>query len=167
MARKPRTVAAMVTAAEQVVRTTSDARELRRAQALLLPSVHGMTIADTARVIGRTKASVSRLRAEFCRQAEQPERPRPQWGGRRRQHMTVAEETAFLEPFLAQAGQGGILVVAPLKTAYEKAIGRAVPDSTVYRLLARHGWRKIAPRPHHPKGNPELREGWKKNSRKR
>jgi transposase len=167
MARKPRSAAAAVTAAEQVVRTTGDARELRRALAVLLPSVHGLTIADTARVIGRTKASVSRLRAEFFRQAGQPERPRPQWGGRRREYMTLAQETAFLEPFLAQAGQGGILVVAPLKTAYEKAIERTVPDSTVYRLLARHGWRKIAPRPHHPKGNPELREGWKKNSPKR
>lgn len=167
MARKPRTAATLVSAAEQVVRTTSDARALRRAQALLLPSAHGLTIADTGQAIGRSKASVSRLRAEFCREAEQPERPRPQWGGRRRQYMTVAEETAFLEPFLAQAGQGGILVVAPLQIAYEKAIGRSVPDSTVYRMLARHGWRKIAPRPHHPKGNPELREAWKKNSRKR
>lgn len=167
MARKPQSAAGVITAAEQVVRTTSDARELRRAQAVLLPSVHGLTTADTARAIGRGKASVTRLRAEFRRQTEQPEQPRPQWGGRRREYMTAAQEAAFLNPFLTEARQGGFLVVAPIKAAYEQAIGRPVPDSTVYRLLARRGWRKIAPRPHHPKGNPELREGWKKNSPKR
>jgi transposase len=163
MARKPQAAATVVKAAEGVARTTGDARELRRAQAVLLPAVYGLTIADSARVIGRSKASVMRLRAEFRQQVEQPQRPRPQWGGRRRQHMTLEQETAFLAPFLEPARQAGILVVAPIKTAYEQAIGRKVPDSTVYRLLARHGWRKIAPRPHHPKASPERREAWKKN----
>jgi hypothetical protein len=38
-----------------------------------------------------------------------------------------------------------------LKAAYEKAIGHATSDSTVYNLLHRHGWRKLMPRPFHPK----------------
>ena len=81
--------------------------------------------------------------------------------------MTPEEEAAFLAPFFEQAKHGGILVAAPVKAAYEKALGRKVPDSTVYRLLARHGWRKIAPRPRHPKGDPQAQEAWKKNSPKR
>ncbi len=81
--------------------------------------------------------------------------------------MSPEEEAAFLAPFFAQAQRGGILVVAPIKTAYEQALGRKVVGSTVYRLLARHGWRKIAPRPRHPKGNPEKRDDWKKNFPKR
>jgi hypothetical protein len=32
-----------------------------------------------------------------------------------------------------------------------KAIGHATSNSTVYNLLARHGWRKLMPRPFHPK----------------
>ncbi len=31
-------------------------------------------------------------------------------------------------------------------------------------LLARHGWRKIAPDTTHPKGDLLVREDWKKNS---
>jgi hypothetical protein len=32
----------------------------------------------------------------------------------------------------------------------------------VYRLLARHGWRKVAPDTRHPKSRPEVQEDWKK-----
>ena len=35
--------------------------------------------------------------------------------------------------------------------AYEKAIGHANSDSTVYNLLHRHDRRKLMPRPYHPK----------------
>jgi hypothetical protein len=33
----------------------------------------------------------------------------------------------------------------------------------VYRLLARHGWRKVAPDTRHPKSDPAEQERWKKN----
>ncbi len=34
----------------------------------------------------------------------------------------------------------------------------------VYRLLARHGWRKVAPDTRQPKSQPEVQEAWEKNS---
>jgi hypothetical protein len=40
----------------------------------------------------------------------------------------------------------------------------------VYRLLHRHGWRKLGPRPRHPKAQPAVQERFKKtppNPRKR
>jgi hypothetical protein len=37
------------------------------------------------------------------------------------------------------------LEVSRVKAAYEQALGRKVPKSTVYRMLARHGWRKVVP----------------------
>jgi hypothetical protein len=37
-----------------------------------------------------------------------------------------------------------MLNIHDLKAAYEKAIGHATSDSTVYNLLHRHGWRKLA-----------------------
>lgn len=166
MARKPSLLAAQVAAAERMVKVARDARELRQAQAVLLPAQHGLSLEETGRVTGRSKATVARMLAESRRQVEEGGRPRPQWGGRRRQNMSPAEEQAFLAPFFAEAERGGILVVTPIKVAYEKAVGRGVPDSTVYRLLARHGWRKLAPRPRHPKANPEQQEVWKKKLRK-
>lgn len=167
MARKPKQASSAVAAAEQAVRQAQDGRALREAQAVLLPALHGLSLEDTGRLIGRSRATVVRLRSRFKRGVEQPEEPAGQWGGRRRQNMTPEEEAAFLAPFFEQAKTGGILVVAPIKAAYEEALGRKVPDSTVYRLLARHGWRKIAPRPRHPKGDPQAQQAWKKNSPKR
>ena len=68
----------------------------------------------------------------------------------------------ILGPFFKKAASGGVLVVNEVKQAYEQAIGREVPKSTVYRMLARHGWRKISPRPHHLKADKQRREAFKK-----
>jgi hypothetical protein len=38
--------------------------------------------------------------------------------------------------------------------------------STTYRLLARHGWRKVQPDTKHPKSEPALQDEFKKNSQK-
>ncbi|MGH8653780.1 MAG: helix-turn-helix domain-containing protein [Gammaproteobacteria bacterium] len=35
----------------------------------------------------------------------------------------------------------------------------------VWRLLARHGWRKVAPDMRHPKSDPAAQEAWKKTPR--
>jgi hypothetical protein len=42
-------------------------------------------------------------------------------------------------------------------------LGRSIPLSTTYRLLARHGWRKIQPDTKHPKSDPAVQEEFKKN----
>jgi Winged helix-turn helix len=34
---------------------------------------------------------------------------------------------------------------------------------TIYRLLHRHGWRKLAPRARHPKANQEEQDAFQKN----
>lgn len=58
---------------------------------------------------------------------------------------------------------GGV-VIPSLKPAFEKALGREVALSTLYRVLARHGWRKLAPDTAHPKGDHSRREAFNKNS---
>jgi transposase len=68
----------------------------------------------------------------------------------------------LLSHFFDKAKSGAVLVVNEVKGVYEETVGRKVPKSTVYRMLARHGWRKIAPRPRHPKADPEKREAFKK-----
>ena len=49
-----------------------------------------------------------------------------------------------------------------LKAAYEQAIGHPTSNSTVYNLLARHGWRKLMPRPFHPKRDLAAQSAFKK-----
>lgn len=166
MARKPKISSGLVRAAEVVVCKTSDVDELRQGQAILLPVLFGLSLSEVGQVMGRSKATVSRLQARFRTVQAGQESPRKNWGGRRRQNMSLEEESSFLEPFFEKAKKGGMVVVSSIKAAYEKAVGRSVPASTIYRMLARHGWRKITPIRRHPKADPVVQQEWKKNFKK-
>ena len=76
------------------------------------------------------------------------------------------EEVACLKPWLASAATGQLVVISTMRAALAQRLGQPVKPSVVYRLLARHGWRKVAPDTRHPKSKPEVREEWEKNSRK-
>ncbi|MBU4316433.1 MAG: winged helix-turn-helix domain-containing protein [Proteobacteria bacterium] len=77
--------------------------------------------------------------------------------------MSVEEERAFLAPWAEQAKSGGVLVISVLRAALAQRLGRPVAASVAYRLLARNGWRKVAPDTRHPKSDPKIQEDWKKN----
>ncbi len=77
--------------------------------------------------------------------------------------MSVEQEREFLEPWAESAADGGMLIVAPLGAALAQQLGRPVTHSVIYRLLARHGWRKVAPDTRHPKSDPATQGQWKKN----
>jgi transposase len=108
------------------------------------------------------QAQSVRLHAEYFRHGEAvlPDKPK---GGRHHANLTRPQEQKLLAPFLAQAEAGGVLVIAPVQAAYEQAVGRPVHSSVVYRALHRQGWRKIMPRPKHPKASEEVREAFKKS----
>ena len=78
--------------------------------------------------------------------------------------MTFEEEKALLNEFLQKAEKGEIVTPQIIRQEYEKRIGRATADTTIYRMLKRHKWRKIKPRPRHPKGKPEEQTLFKKIS---
>ena len=82
----------------------------------------------------------------------------PGKGGRRHQYLTLHEEKQFLAPFFAQAEWGEIATVQELQRAFEAKVGHEVDDSTISRLLDRHGWRKLMPRPRHPQADPQAQE---------
>ncbi len=88
----------------------------------------------------------------------------PGKGGRRNEHLTLAEEQAFLAPFFTQAARGEIATATEIQHALEAQLGHPVHSSTVYRLLARHAWRKRVPRPTHPHADPAAQEAFKKTS---
>lgn len=91
----------------------------------------------------------------------------PGRGGRRNSYLSLEEEKAFLAPFFERAQRGEIATVAELQRAFEAQIGQAVDDSTIYRLLHRHGWHKLMPRPKHPQATREAQEQFKKTLRPR
>ena len=81
--------------------------------------------------------------------------------------MTVEQERQVLSPFFARAQTGELATAGEIKQAFEAQVGHEVDESTIYRLLARHGWRKLVPRPVHPKASKEEQEQLKKTLRRR
>jgi transposase len=166
MARPKRINHQLVREALEISQRTQDSQELRQALAVLLPAQMNATLEQTAKLLGIGRATVARLQRGFGQWRGQPTPPRKRWGGRRRFLMSVEEEKQFLEPWQQQAKEGGVLVLSPLRAALAQKLGRKVNRSVVWRLLARHGWRKVAPDTRHPKSDPQVQEAWKKNSRK-
>ena len=85
-------------------------------------------------------------------------------GGRYREYMTVDEEIKFLEPFEEKSKTGTLVVVGEVKRAYEGRVGKKVAESTIYRLLDKHGFRKIVPYKRHKKADVVKQEAFKKTS---
>lgn len=129
---------------------------LRASMNMLAPQV--------AQAIGWHEGSVRRVQSQYLNEKE-TFFERPGRGGRRNENLEEEEEEEFLKGFFDKASAGGILEVSEIKAAYEKRVGHPVPKSTVYRMLDRHGWRKVAPRPYHPKRDPLVQESFKKTSR--
>lgn len=135
--------------------------EFQRIQCILLRVTLQAAAKDIAQVLGWTTGTVRVMHSHYAKQGEAffdiSKR-----GGRRRQNLTLEEETQFLMPFFDRARAGAILVASEVKQAYETVLGRKVAESTIYRLLERHDWRKIAPRPRHPKADPAAQAAFKK-----
>ena len=78
--------------------------------------------------------------------------------------MTTEQECEALAPFLDRARNGGILVVGQVRAELEACLGRSMALSSVYNLLHRHGWRKLAPDRRHPQSDEQAQQEWEKNS---
>lgn len=140
MGRKPHISKNVIDKAEKTARSAKDAHALRKAQAILLPARFSLDLVATGIAIGRSKATVCRLQAEFRAECSKTHVAPKKRGGRRRQNMSVEQEARLLEPFFQKTREGVPLVVADIRKAYENAVGKRVPASTIYRMLAQHGW---------------------------
>jgi transposase len=149
--------------AKERLRSSDSAREVRVCLAVILPTEQGMSIQDTASLLGRSPRWVSHVRKSFIEQGLST--VSENFGGRRKANMSMAEEEAFLNSFKDRARSGGILEVSEIRAKLEEVLCRKVHLSAVYKLLHRHGWRKIAPRKRNAKSDPLAQEAWKKNSR--
>jgi transposase len=161
MARVVRFSGEEIARARQLRDKATTVMELRRALSLLLFAEAGLDAIQTSEILGISERTVFRNRGRI---RNQEERRRNTWGGRRHYSMTIKEEQDFLRTWEAKANEGGVLSVPPVHAVLMETLGRSIPMSTTYRLLARHGWRKVQPDTKHPKSKPEIQEEFKKNS---
>ena len=163
---RPASGACQIEAAKVSLKNATSANQLRAAQAVLLPLELGLSLAQTAKAIGRSVGATCRMRTGYCavaagkRQATQPKTAL-----RNRAKATLVQEAAALDKVLADAHLSGVVIIPRLKPLIEQELGKTMALSGIYRMLHRHGWRKLAPDTEHPKGDPEPRQIWKKNSR--
>jgi transposase len=150
---------------KQLLKKTKTKADFRRVQCLWLRARFGLSSYEVSDAVSWSSGAVRRIQASYFKEGESS-LIRIGRGGRRNENLRVSEESEFLSSFLDKAKAGHILVISEIKAAYEKKIGHKVPKSTVYRMLTRNGWRKIAPRPHHLRADKEKQEAFKKNSRK-
>ena len=94
---------------------------------------------DIARTVGVSLSTVHRVMATY-KQAGVAAIETPGKGGRRHQYLTLEQERAFLQPFVARTAQGELVTAAEIRRAYEEETKQPVAPSTIYRLLNRHGW---------------------------
>ena len=160
MARKP-SGHQLLEKAKELLASARTAKDMRQAQAVILPLEFNMSLDRTSAITGISKNWVCHLRTEFIHANGNIERKKSH-GGRRRENLSRVDESLFLAPFIEKARAGGILIVSEIKDALEVRLGRTVALASVYNLLHRHDWRKLVPDKRHPKSDPEAQEAFKK-----
>lgn len=129
--------------AREIIASTSDIEAMRIAQAVLLP-MGGMTLEQTAQLVGRDKYWVSRARNRFIRGDE----PLGKHGGRRNAYFNAEQERELVRDALAEhAGQ--TYAEGRKKTIRETLLSRLhakklpVAESTITDMLDRYTGRTL------------------------
>jgi transposase len=97
---------------------------------------------DIARTVGVSPSTVHRVIATYNRGGVAAIET-PGKGGRRHQYLTLSQERALLQPFLARTARGEMVMAAEIQQAFEAGVKQSVAPSTIYRLLDRHGCRQL------------------------
>jgi len=145
------------------VKSAKSKEEYQRALCLCLRVEEGLGARRIAQMLGMSSGGVRNIHSRYLKHGGSI-LTNVSIGGRLHANMSREEEKDFLAPFEKASVDSGVLVVSGIHKAYERRVGYKVPASTVYRLLARHGWRKVAPRPSHPKTDVNAQEAFKKTS---
>ena len=152
-------------AAKELLKAAKTVEELRAAQAIARPLMLGLSLEQTAMVIGRSVGGTCTMRVRFVRMLS-GERKKATRSKRERRHRAKARlerEAQILDEALSEATTGGVVIVPPLKPAIETRLSKTRALSTEYPMLARPGWRKWVPDKSHPKDDLAAREDWNKN----
>ena len=143
--------------------SAKDKSDFRHWQAIYLILSKEYTAPQTADVVGVETHSIHQWIYYYNKFGPEALMSKPK-GGRRTALMSLEEEKSFLNKVVEEAKQGDHITVKKIKMRVEELLGRKVSKDFSYDLLHRHGWKKIVPRPKHPKSNLQKQGDFKKNS---
>lgn len=135
-------------------------------QSIILPDRYNLSLEETAAFISKSRSTVIRYRRIFKQGYLKRNDFKHKKGGRYRSNLTIEQEKEFISSFIAAAQNGSMVNIKKIHMEYEEVFGIKVAESTVYRLMKRHGWRKIMPRPYHPNKDKEKSIAFKGNLKK-
>jgi hypothetical protein len=136
-----------VEAARKLLKAARTADKLRLAQSVLLPLKLGLSIEQTALAIGRSSETTCTMRTRLSKVAAgEMSTPRSKRQLRNRANADLERERKILDKVLPDAATGGVVVIARVKPAIEAKLGKTLALSSVYRMLACHGWRQARAR---------------------
>ena len=146
----------------RLLRNAPSQADYQRALCLWLRAALDLPAAQVATALGWHVGSVYNLQSRYLHDGSATLAGVGR-GGRRQALLAEEQEAQLLSMFASLAGQGGVVEASVLRRAYEEKAGTKVAKSTVYRLLARQGWRKLVPRPYHPDASREQQTAFKKS----
>ncbi len=152
---------------QQLLRQARSVADQRRIQAVLMRALDASPPERIAVVTGLSVNTVRVLHSRYLRDGEAFLCGRPGRGGRRHSLLSAEQEAELLKRHAGLAGEGRMVEAGAFKRDYEALTGHPVAASTIYRLLAKAGWRKVVPRPSHPKKDPAAEGAFKKSSPRR
>lgn len=126
---------------KQALKSATSREEKQRVQAVLLRMEQDLRASEIGKTLGLHTSSIWKIHARFFKEGASIFKSKTH-GGRLHENLSVAQERKLLNPFLERTRRNKTLIVSSIKKAYEKAVARDVPLSTIYRMLERHGWHK-------------------------
>jgi transposase len=151
---------------KEKMKEAGDPRQLQRWQIVYTAFIQPRKAEEIAICVGVSKSLVQKVISRYNREGIQAIEIKSS-GGRYHEYLTKEEEELFLAPFFQQAERGELTTTREIQLAYEERVGHHVHETTIYRLLNRHGWRKLWPRSRHPKADMQAQETFKKTLQRR
>lgn len=146
---------------KQLMNNAKNKEEFRRYQSVYLRVSEQMATSLIAKITGLSESHVHKIHSQ-CRTKGISSLCSSKRGGRQRSYLTLEQEIEMLEEIEKEAINGGIVEIGKVHKIFERQVGGKIARYTAYRLLYRHGWRKVTPRPYHPKQNKDAVETFKK-----
>jgi len=148
----------------QLMENSVNKNEFRRLQCIYLADTKpDMTLKEISEITLYCESMVDKIHSAFRKYGIASIQDKR--GGRFRENMSLEYETELLNRFEEQSTSGKLICATLVKSEYEKEVGKKVNKSVIYRLLSRHGYRKIVPYKRHPKSNKEEQSAFKKTSK--
>jgi transposase len=141
--------------------SSKDKNEYIKIRTVYLRKIEKMKVKDVAKAVGKSIKMVHQLTYRYNKFGIEGLINKPR-GGRTWSYMSLEEEKKLLDKVTNNALNGLIVISKIIRSEVEQKLGRPVSADYAEDLLNRHGWRKVAPRPKHPKSSVEKQEEFKK-----